>query len=378
MAGLYIHIPFCKTKCPYCDFVSGPFPPEVQETYLRAILEEMATMSQMPGVSSLCFDTLYVGGGTPTVLPVRDLVSILERSLEAFSWSSTSPEISIEANPGSVTKKGLRELRAVGVNRLSLGVQSLSPRGLKVLGRSHTVSDALFAYRHAREAEFPIVSLDLIYGLPGQDVKEWQETLEGAISLGPEHISCYELTVEGDTPLKEAVLKGEVTLPGEDTILEITDLTEELLTERGYRQYEISNFAIPGKECRHNINYWKNGAYLGLGCSAVSFLPPDREGNTRDLFDYIELVKDGGRAIDDHEVLDPEARFRESVTLALRLTRGISLPEFSERWGYDPIRYYGDTLKALLEKEMLALEGQRLFLTKRGRRLANMVLSELV
>jgi len=378
MAGLYIHIPFCKTKCPYCDFVSGPFPIEIQERYVSALLKEMATMSQMPEVSSLCFDTLYVGGGTPTVLPVRDLISILERSFDVFSWSNTLPEVTVEANPGSVTKKGLRDLRAVGINRLSLGVQSLSARGLKVLGRSHTVSDALFAYRHACEAGFPIVSLDLIYGLPGQDVKEWQETLEGAISLGPEHISCYELTVEGNTPLKKAVLKGKVILPGEDAILEITDLTEELLAKRGYKQYEISNFAIPGRECRHNINYWKNGAYLGLGCSAVSFLPPDRARNTRDLFGYIELVKDGGRAIDDHEVLDPEARFRESVTLALRLTRGISLPEFTEKWGYDPIIYYGDTLKVLLERELLALEGHRLFLTKQGRRLANAVLSELV
>ncbi len=376
MAGLYIHIPFCKTKCPYCDFVSGPFPVEIQKRYVGALLREIETTSQEAEAS--CFDTLYIGGGTPTVLPVEWLVSILEKTFDLFSWSDIHPEVTIEANPGSVTERGLRELRAAGVNRISLGVQSLSPGGLKVLGRSHSVSDSLSAYRYAREVGFPLVSLDLIYGLPGQDVEGWHKDLEGAISLGPDHISCYELTVEGDTPLKRAVLRGEVVLPDEETVLEMTDLTEDLLARNGYRQYEISNFAIPGRECRHNINYWENGAYLGLGCSAVSFLPPYRERNIRDIFGYIESVRDTGRAIEEQEVLDTEARFRESVTLALRLIRGISLPEFSEKWRYDPIIYYGDTLKVLLARGLLALEDQHLFLTREGRRLANVVLSELV
>lgn len=378
MAGLYIHVPFCSKKCPYCDFVSGPFPVEVQVEYLKAVRKEIAFMARRPDVSSMSFDTLYVGGGTPSVVPVRKLVSVLEAANDSFSWSNTPLEITVEANPESVTKEGLEELMRAGVNRLSLGIQDLSDNGLKALGRSHSVSDAFRAYGHAREAGFSAISLDLIYGFPGQSVKHWQQTLEQAVSLLPDHISCYELTVEKDTPLERAVSQGVVKLPEEDTVIALTDLTEDFLSDNGYEQYEISNFALYGKECRHNITYWENGAYLGIGCSSVSFLPPRRDRNTTDLQRYIDLMTKGRRAVDMSEVLDPETRFRESVVLALRLVKGISLHEFSARWGYDPVKYYGEKLSMPVERELIALDDNRLMLTKKGRRLADTVLSELV
>ena len=184
--------------------------------------------------------------------------------------------------------------------------------------------------------------------------------------------------MEKDTPLERAVSQGVVKLPEEDTVIALTDLTEDFLSDNGYEQYEISNFALYGKECRHNITYWENGAYLGIGCSSVSFLPPRRDRNTTDLQRYIDLMTKGRRAVDMSEVLDPETRFRESVVLALRLVKGISLHEFSARWGYDPVKYYGEKLSMPVERELIALDDNRLMLTKKGRRLADTVLSELV
>jgi oxygen-independent coproporphyrinogen-3 oxidase len=379
MSGIYLHIPFCRSKCPYCDFVSGPFPEEVQDAYLKTLQREMEMRIALPEVSSLDFETLYVGGGTPTAVPVEGLVSVLDAAYRLFSWTGGRPsEITVEANPESASEEVLLRLRAAGVNRLSLGIQSLSEQGLRVLGRKHTVSQAVRAFEAARKAQFPAVSIDLIYGWPGQGIDKWRCCLEKAVALGPDHLSCYELTLEGNTPLEQAVARGDLTLPREDTVAALTDLAEEFLAVNGYELYEISNFALPGRRCRHNLNYWDNGAYLGLGCSAVSYLPPCRQRNTDHVLRYLDLINSGRDPLKTRETLDGEARFRESVVLALRLTDGLSISHFSDRWLYDPRRYYGDTLEVLIDRGLLRIAGDRLFLTGRGRRIANSVLCDLV
>lgn len=378
MAGLYIHVPFCRRKCLYCDFVSGPWDEEVMKRYFPALLKEMECSSRTKEVSSLCFDTIYIGGGTPSVAPAIYLERLIQKALDAFSWDTGEVEITVEANPESMSHEWLEAIGRCGVNRLSIGFQAMSEDGLLRLGRPHTVSQAVEAYEAARRHGFRLVSVDLIYGWPGQTVSEWESTLEMVTSLGPDHISCYELSVEENTPFYEMVKNEELFLPEEDLILELTDLTEGYLASEGYRQYEISNFALPGKECRHNLNYWDNGPYLGLGASAVSFVPPVRYKNMDHVPDYIRHVQKHGSAVDETEELDPEGRFRESVIFGLRLKKGLVLCELKKKWGIDPLDYYGETLSRLVDSGLLKVDGGRLFLSDRGRRIANYVLSELV
>ena len=378
MAGLYIHIPFCNKKCPYCDFVSGPFPGEVKSRYINALLMELDSYAKRDDIRELTFDTLYIGGGTPSTVPAECIAQVIDAAFLSLPWSRYGIETTVEANPGSVTAEWLKIMRAAGVNRLSLGVQSLSDNGLLALGRRHTVRDAMNAFQTARDAGFKAIGVDLIYGWPGDSPDQWQETLEKAVSFGPEHISCYELTIEDGTSFKAWIEQGRVTLPDEEIILALTGMAEGFLSEAGYKQYEISNFAYPGFECRHNLSYWRNRAYLGLGCSAVSYLPPVRHKNETDIFFYMDAVFSGRAPIGSNEVLDEDARFRESVVMGLRLVDGILLKGFKREWGHDVLSYYKDELVWLVANGLISHDAERLFLTVRGRRLANLVLSRLV
>ncbi|MGQ9499995.1 MAG: radical SAM family heme chaperone HemW [Dissulfurimicrobium sp.] len=378
MAGLYIHIPFCNNKCPYCDFVSGSFPIEVKRRYMNALLRELDIYAKRDDICNLTFDTMYIGGGTPSTFPAEDLVQVIDAAFLGLSWSCYDVEITVEANPESVTAEWLKIMKAAGVNRLSLGVQSLSDNGLLALGRRHTVRDAINAFQMARDAGFKVIGVDLIYGWPGDSDDQWLETLEKAVSLCPEHISCYELTIEDGTSFKTWIEQRRVTLPDEETILVLTDMAEEFLSKAGYKQYEISNFARPGLECRHNLLYWRNGVYLGLGCSAVSYIPPVRHKNETDVFFYMDAVFSGRVPIESSEALDEDARFRESVVMGLRLVDGIQLKTFQREWGYDVLAYYKDELVWLVANGLIFHDAERLFLTRHGRRLANLVLSRLV
>ncbi|MGQ9745105.1 MAG: radical SAM family heme chaperone HemW [Dissulfurimicrobium sp.] len=378
MAGLYIHIPFCNNKCPYCDFVSGSFPIEVKRRYMNALLRELDIYAKRDDICNLTFDTMYIGGGTPSTFPAEDLVQVIDAAFLGLSWSCYDVEITVEANPESVTAEWLKIMKAAGVNRLSLGVQSLSDNGLLALGRRHTVRDAINAFQMARDAGFKVIGVDLIYGWPGDSDDQWLETLEKAVSLCPEHISCYELTIEDGTSFKTWIEQRRVTLPDEETILVLTDMAEEFLSKAGYKQYEISNFARPGLECRHNLLYWRNGVYLGLGCSAVSYIPPVRYKNETDVFFYMDTVFSGRVPIESSEALDEDARFRESVVMGLRLVDGIQLKTFQREWGYDVLAYYKDELVWLIANGLIFHDAERLFLTRHGRRLANLVLSRLV
>ena len=267
--GLYLHIPFCKSRCAYCSFNSYACqsPPAA---YLAALASQIRYWADQQWCRERAFSTLFIGGGTPTIYGGK-LAGLVGQCLTSFNFRE-DPEITVEANPNTVTVPLLTELRRAGVNRLSLGVQAFSDRLLAGLGRSHTKAEACSAIEAARRAGFTSINLDLMYGLPGQSTADWRESLAQALDHGPEHLACYELTIEDGTPFARLVEKGELILPEEEESLAMADLTHDLLARAGLARYEISNYAAAGRECRHNLNYWRNGSYLGLGAGAVSCL----------------------------------------------------------------------------------------------------------
>lgn len=379
-AGLYIHIPFCKNKCPYCDFVSGPASQKVKAQYMRALKKELQNWSFQGEVKDLLFQSLYVGGGTPTAVEPDLLAQVLSKAFKIFNWMD-EPEVTVEANPESVRRKGLEILKRAGVNRISLGVQSMSKRGLKALGRLHDVAASIKAIEIVKDLGFDSLSVDLIYGWPGQEISGWKKELESVISFGPDHISCYELTVEKGTPLDKAVSASQVTLPDEDVVLEMMDITEEKLKAAGYVQYEISNYALPGKECVHNLGYWTARPYVGVGVSAASFLPPMRMKQIDHVREYVKNMEIYNIVPAFREILGKEHLFREAVVFGLRKSAGLDICQMKQAWGYDLVEYYGDLLKRLMDSGLLEFGSDQervIKLTKRGRRISNLVFAELI
>lgn len=377
-AGLYLHIPFCQSKCRYCSFFSfAPRPGEVGEL-VAALRQQISQASSLPEVNSLGFSTLFIGGGTPSMLPIEDLEALLAHCLQAFAWSSPTPEISIEVNPGTIDAEGLAQLRRAGFNRLSIGIQSLDDLELQNLGRIHSREQALTTVAAARRAGFANLSCDLMYGLPGQSPESWRQTLEEILSHGPQHLSLYELTVEEATPLGEQVEDGRCILPPEEDILAMMALTGELTVQAGLERYEISNYALSGYQCRHNLNYWHNGCYLGLGPGAVSALGGERRATVADLRQYCRLVNLNKPVWGEVERLEADAAFRETVVMGLRMTGGVSLAGLRQRYGIDLPTYYGYVFSRLIKQELLVSEGDRVCLSTRGLALANRVMAELV
>ncbi len=342
-----------------------------------ALRKEMDIWARDPRISSLVFDTLYIGGGTPTCLPPDELISILHYALEVFPWCDGAREITVEANPETLDREYIVRLHKAGVTRLSVGLQALSDRGLRVLGRGHGVNRGIKAMEWAKD-EGLSVSVDLIYGWPGQDTHEWKGTLEEIAHLRPEHLSCYELTLEPGTLLWEQVNSGTLQLPDEDLVLRLWDMVSEVLAPEGYRHYEISNYCLAGNECQHNLKYWKGAPYLGVGCSASSYVYPARWTNSKNVRTYMRGIASGEMISEIHEVLDRDARFREAVVIGLRLVRGVNRGELVEKWGIDPVKYYGDTLYSLQGQGLLRMDNEVIQLTGTGRRVANAVMAELV
>lgn len=373
MSALYIHVPFCRNKCGYCAFVSitdgGPV-----ARYVTALRLELSNLNA-ENLSPLT--TLFIGGGTPTVLPIAMLVAIIADARKIFTFAEDA-EISVEANPGTVDEETLTALIGAGVNRLSLGVQSLDDRELRLLGRIHSAGQARSAVQAARKAGFANINLDLMFGIPGQSTASWQETLDTALSLAPEHLSVYQLAVEEGTPYARLQESGDLTLPGEEDILDMDRRTVESCHSAGIFQYEISNFAQPGFGCRHNLNYWQNGEYYGCGASAVSYLRGVREKRTPDVLDYIRRVSAGGPAVIESECLSLESSFRETVIMGLRLMCGVSREFLRCRFGWDVDHFYGHTLEHQLSLGLVELTDTHLRLSARGRPLANRVMAELV
>jgi len=375
VSGLYIHIPFCLSKCPYCAFVSFPKLEGMQGRYVKALINEIKGITTEVGKKSI--RTVFFGGGTPTLLSADMLISILVSCRECFSLDIDC-EISIEANPGTVDKNGLRKLRNAGFNRISFGIQSFIDKELKNIGRQYNSSTAENALIDSQSVGFENVSIDLMYGLPGQNAETWNRSLERAFRFGPDHISCYQLTMEEGTPLARAVAIGALTVACEDEILRMEDLTTEVTKMAGLEQYEISNYARPGFECRHNVNYWQNGSYFAAGAAAVSYVDGTRKRRTGLPYEYCRLMEQGANPVIEQETLDNEASFRESVVMGLRMVRGINRQTLHARYGLEVESYYGKALIALQQQNFLELDRENLRLTTKGRRFANMIMAELV
>lgn len=376
--GLYLHVPFCLQKCPYCSFYSLSGRLNLSKRFSAAVKHQIRA-SASPGemFKQRPLVTVFFGGGTPSMLSPELLAELLQTCLRHFPCTENM-EISIEVNPATIDKGGLYKLRQTGFNRLSIGVQSFNDEELKRIGRVHSADAAVQTIRMAKEAGFTNIGMDLMYGLPGQNMKDWEDSLHQALELEPDHLSLYELTIEQGTPFAHRLSRGELQLPGEETILAMMETTRRLTSAAGLHRYEISNYARPGLECRHNINYWHNGSYIGLGPGAVSCPGPTRFTAIADVERFCERMENGQEAWQEEETLNNEVRFRETVIIGLRMTRGVSLDRLEQRFGIDPVDYYGPTLDRLLEQKMVEIHQRYLRLTAQGLLLANTVMAELV
>lgn len=375
MKGLYIHIPFCRSKCGYCAFVSYPIKDSAPDSYLTALYREIDFWSGR--VQDEQFGSIFIGGGTPTILPAAELGKLLTVLMDKFDLSARA-EISMETNPNTIDLAKLTALRQSGVNRLSIGIQSFSNQTLRLIERSHTVEEGIKAVALAREAGFNKVNLDLIYGLPGQTVSEWQDTLGGALALKPEHLSAYQLSIDSGSRFADLIEQGNLHLPDDDQVAVMAEDTLAIMENSPLERYEISNYARPGHRCQHNLIYWQNGSYLGMGASAVSNWGGLRIRNTPDLGLYSKRLLHDEPAWLETEALPREASFRETVIMGLRLIDGIDLHHLKKRFNLDPLAYYGETIQQLTDKKLLEIVAGKLRLTATALPFANQVLAELV
>jgi len=380
-ASLYIHVPFCRSKCGYCAFFSEPLRAGALEAYLPLLLDEITLWAERLG--RLSVPTVFFGGGTPSLLPPEHLECIMAALRKHFDLAPDA-EISMEANPESASAEVLRTARALGVNRLSLGVQSFRDEELSLLGRPHTARQALEAFTRARSAGFANIGLDLIWGLPGQREGQWLESLRRAVELGPEHLSCYGLTLEPGTPLAESLAEAppespedQRSLPPERELAHMYVHTGELLEDAGYMQYEISNYARMGFACLHNQACWEGRDYLGLGPAAASTLGPLRWTNPEDLRSWAELVRTRQIGLHQRETLSPETRAQERLMLALRTTKGLDLAEFRALSGQNLLTRHQKLIQALRQKELVRLHQGRLRLTRTGMLVSSSIIRAL-
>ncbi|OPX87057.1 radical SAM family heme chaperone HemW [Pelotomaculum sp. PtaB.Bin117] len=375
--GLYIHVPFCLKKCCYCDFVSYPYSEAAAGTYLDALLKEIDMYSLGLPDQEKQLASIFIGGGTPTCLSSGSLTAILDRLRRGFSLVPGC-EITIEANPGTVDRQVLDVLRTSGVNRLSLGIQAFQDQLLSALGRVHTAAEAVEAIRAAREAGFDNLNLDFIFGIPGQTREEWLETISLAADLRPEHIAVYGLQLEERTPLERLVARGEIQPCSEELELSFYLAAIEFLSSQGYVHYEISNFARPGRESVHNLGYWLNRRYLGLGPAAHSYLPGGRYANDATLAGYAGRVARGELPVCSREGETVAKEMSETIFLGLRLIGGFDLAAFYQRFGRRAEEVYRKEITRLLEAGLVEFAGGRLRLTAAGLPLANEVFIEFV
>ncbi|KJS00076.1 MAG: hypothetical protein VR65_14300 [Desulfobulbaceae bacterium BRH_c16a] len=375
MTALYLHIPFCRTKCHYCSFSSRAGCSELYTPYIHALKKELTQVAGMGPHPPL--QSLFIGGGTPSILPCSLLTGIVDHCREQFAMMPDI-EISVETNPGTVDERYLQALYRAGVNRLSLGVQSFADPELKILGRSHTAEEAAGAFQAARNAGFTNVNLDLMCGLPGQTPLSWKKSLDLALSLQPEHLSVYQLSIEPGTQFADLLKNKKMELPEEEDILLMDRQTQRGCLAAGMQHYEISNYCLAGYECRHNVNYWLNEDYLACGVAAVSFRKGVREKRITDAREYIRRMDAGISVVEERECLSAEASFRETMIMGLRLIRGVCRETLVQRYGRDPVQYYGPVLDKLVHLGLVELTDTHLRLTGTGRPLANQVMAELV
>lgn len=376
--GIYVHIPFCLSKCYYCDFNSYAGCGELVEPYLNRLAKEAEYYGSDPRVAGRPVQTIFIGGGTPTLLSAAQLARLGEVLSEYYPLASDL-EWTVEANPKTLDREKLCVLRSLGVNRISLGVQAMDDRLLHAIGRVHSLVDVIAQVELIRATGFDNLSLDLIYGLPGQGLADWEHTLQAALRLEPEHLSAYGLKVEDDTPFAAQLAAGRLDLPGEEQEVAMYRLAQSELRAAGLTQYEISNFSRPGRQCRHNLLYWGNQEYLGLGAGATSFLAHHRFTHERSLSTYLKRWCDEQQPpIDEDELLSPELEQAETVFLGLRRSTGISESEFQSRFGCSLFAVYHEAITKLTSRRLLDFDGESIRLTEAGILVANQVFMEFL
>ena len=367
---IYIHIPFCIRKCDYCDFLSGPSGPKEQADYVQALLREIQAVEEGEGRS---VSSIFIGGGTPSVLDERLLGDILREIRNRFKMKEDA-EITIEVNPGTANIGKLQAYREMGINRLSIGLQSPEDRELKILGRIHNYGQFLETYQEARTVGFDNINIDLMSAIPDQTYEGWVKNLRTVAELEPEHISAYSLIVEEGTPFAARKLN----LPDEDTEYNMYEATAQILKEYGFEQYEISNYARKGRECRHNVGYWTRQDYLGFGLGASSLYGKERFANTADMKKYLENSKNPEKIREKEPSLTREDEMAEFMFLGLRMTKGISRADFQRCFGCTIESVYGEVLEKYESIELLLEKDGRIFLSREGIHVSNSIMAEFL
>lgn len=373
-AGLYVHIPFCSSRCSYCDFATGLYQRELADRYVRALVEEIRSSRAVADH----VDTIYFGGGTPSLLAPSQLDRILSALHERFAIDESS-EITLEINPGSVDSQKLLAFQRLGVNRASFGAQTFDDAELAKLGRSHTAADARKTFAALRNCGFANVSFDLIAGLPGQTLAGWQRNIEIALELQPEHLSFYLLEVHSGTPLAEHIRRGIQPVPDDDLAGVMYEWMLERASQAGYEHYEISNLCRPGFHSRHNVKYWTGTPYYGFGCSAHSYDGRARRwSNQRDVLKYVELVESGASTVVDEQQLSEIDVRAEAVFLGMRLMQGIDIRRYRESFGVDLRDEHGEDLDRFCKAGLIEFTGDLVRLTRSGALLSNEVFAAFV
>jgi oxygen-independent coproporphyrinogen-3 oxidase len=370
--GLYVHIPFCSAICNYCNFNRGLFDADLKDRYVAALLEEIRTKADGSPA-----DTIFFGGGTPSLLEPLEVRAIVDACRGAFTVSDDA-EVTLEANPETVTSERLAGFRAAGVNRLSFGVQSFRDEELQRLSRLHSAARAGEAFHMARGAGFDNISMDLMMWLPQQSVSDWLASVEALATLGPEHASLYLLEVYPNAPLRDTMARSKWSLAPDDDAAEMYLQGLERLDQAGYEQYEISNVTRPGRQSRHNLKYWTDGEWLGVGCGAHSTRKGVREKNVGSTTEYISLVAAGGQLVVDRRVLSAEAQLEDALFTGLRLACGIDLSLIESRYKTDVWARFGHELQPFVDEGLLIYDGARLRLTRPGMLLANEVMAVFI
>ena len=371
--GVYVHIPFCKKKCDYCDFISYCNKDNLIDDYVQAVKAEIQTQNIKPEIT-----TIYIGGGTPSYIDSKYIIEILEKIKEKNV--SSNAEITIEVNPGTVTKEKLEDYIKNGINRISIGLQTTNDELLKQIGRIHNFTQFLETYKLAKKVGFKNINVDLILGLPNQRIKDLKESLEQIIKLKPKHISVYSLIVEDGTPIANKIEKGEMQLPDEELERNMYWFVKNTLELNGFIHYEISNFAKKGYESKHNLNCWNQKEYIGIGASAHSYRDITRYSNTENIEEYIENVNNGNfnRNKIIHEVQKEDDAKKEFMLLGLRKIKGVDINQFKNKFGDNPIYLFRNELKKLTDERLLIIDNNNIRLTNKGLDLANLVWEEFI
>ncbi len=375
MLGLYIHIPFCVRKCKYCDFNSFKLNIDEKKKYLSALSKEMELYKEKIGQKEI--DSIFVGGGTPSILNEEE-IKILFDNINLNFKIKEDAEITMECNPGTLTLNKLKTMKKCGVNRLSIGLQAVQNHHLKYIGRIHTFEEFEKNYHEAKKVGFDNINIDLMYALPNQTKEDWMESLEKVVNLNPTHISAYSLILEENTELFDMYERKEFKLLDEDTDIEMYEYTINYLKSHGYNQYEISNYAKEGFECKHNILYWKCENYVGIGTSASGFLDEIRYNNLCEIDKYEELILNGKKPIEWEEKLSIKDKIEESIFLGLRMNEGIKFKDFKNKYDFNFLEEYKNEIEKLTKLQLIDINETGMKLTQKGKEISNSVFVEFI